>query len=114
MSLKLWWSLTLPDDAGSLPALAVFTASTPRAPVSKAPKGNKDGKTRRKKQAEEVNIENDYRDPDMDMSTSPEAPRTSIKRKRKKNGVTASPESTSKSTAKKNKKGKESLSISVA
>jgi hypothetical protein len=90
--------------------LAVDTASTPQAPVSKVAKGNKEGKMKRKKKTEEVGIQNDYRDPDMDMSTLPEAPRISVEKKRKKNGMTASPESTRKATAKRSKMGKEPLS----
>jgi hypothetical protein len=44
---------------------------------------NKEHKKKRKKKDQE-DVENDYRDPDLDMSTSPEAPRAATKKKRKK------------------------------
>jgi hypothetical protein len=55
----------------NLPALAVETASTPQV-EAKAGNGVKERKRKRTKK-DRVDVVNDYRDPDLDMSTSPEA-----------------------------------------
>jgi hypothetical protein len=66
-----------------LPALALETTSTPQAMNNQSMNANKEHKKKRKKKDQE-DVENDYRDPDLDMSTSPEAPRAATKKKRKK------------------------------
>lgn len=74
----------------------------------------KQGQREKRKKKDQEDIENDYRDPDLDMSTSPEAPRAATKNKRKKNAPAASPELTRKSSAKKGKKGREAFSPSAS
>ncbi|KAH3944810.1 hypothetical protein HBH70_159820 [Parastagonospora nodorum] len=98
-----------PAEESSLPALALETTSTPQAMNNQSMNGNKEQKKKRKKKDQE-DVENDYRDPDLDMSTSPEAPRAATKNKRKKDASAASAEL----SAKKDKKSKEALSPSAS
>lgn len=60
------------------------------------------GKKKRNKKDHHVAVENEVHDPDLDMATSPEASKTSVK-KRKKNGTASAAESSTKSTAKRSK-----------
>ncbi|KAF1357673.1 hypothetical protein EJ07DRAFT_127733 [Lizonia empirigonia] len=63
-------------------------------------------KRKRKKKDHHVTVDSGFDDPDLHMSTSPEASKSSIKKKRKKNGTVASPEVSTKPSAKKNNKTK--------
>lgn len=96
-----------------MPPLGVESEPTTRASKAKATNGTKERKRKRSK-TDDVAVEDDYKDPDLDMSTSPEAPKTSAKKERKKNAASASPESRRKSSTKKSKKGKEPASPSAA
>ncbi|KAF1917395.1 hypothetical protein BDU57DRAFT_446485 [Ampelomyces quisqualis] len=91
-------------DESNLPALAVGTAPTPQLPESKAGNGVKERKRKRSKK-DHVHVENDFRDPNLDMSTSPETSKPSAKNKHKKNVTSASPDSGRKTSMKKSKKG---------
>ncbi|EAT79790.2 hypothetical protein SNOG_12990 [Parastagonospora nodorum SN15] len=84
-------------------------ASRREAMNNQSMNGNKEQKKKRKKKDQE-DVENNYRDPDLDMSTSPEAPRAATKNKRKKDASAASAEL----SAKKDKKSKEALSPSAS
>ncbi|KAF2629373.1 hypothetical protein BU25DRAFT_420226 [Macroventuria anomochaeta] len=57
---------------------------------------------KRSKKDHHVLVDNEFHNPDLDMSTSPEAPKSSVK-KHKKNGTVASAASATKSSAKKSK-----------
>jgi hypothetical protein len=87
---------------GSLPALATDNGV---APTIAATEEKKTGK-RKRSERDEVEAEHNFRDPDMDMSTSPEAPRSSTKKKGKKNGGQASPTIARKTSTKKSKNAK--------
>jgi hypothetical protein len=95
------------DHANILCSLLPVTTeadTTIRNSSAKAENGTKERKSRGKKKAQ-VDLVNDYHDPDMDMSTSPEALKT--KNKRKKNASLNSPGTSRKSATKKTKTGKE-------
>ncbi|KAJ4310657.1 hypothetical protein N0V94_008330 [Neodidymelliopsis sp. IMI 364377] len=64
------------------------------------------GKRKRSKKDQGVAANGELHDPDLDMSTSPEAPKTSAKKKQKKSGTTAAPERNTGPSAKKSKKSK--------
>ncbi|KAF2821330.1 hypothetical protein CC86DRAFT_459005 [Ophiobolus disseminans] len=97
-----------PKNKESNLPLAVENGSISLVSTAKGSNGTKIRKRRRSKK-EEADIGEDCRDPDLDMSTSPEAPKTSAKKKRKKNTAT-SPETGRKSSTKKSKKRKEPVS----
>jgi len=97
----------------NLPPLATDNDPVARTSTAKATNGTKERKRRRSKKAD-VDFEDNYRDPDLDMSTSPEAPKTSAKKKRQKNVTSASPDLGRKSSTKKSKKGKEPVSPSAS
>jgi hypothetical protein len=65
-------------------------------------------KRRRGKQAE-AGVENEHRDADLDMSTSPELPKSSAK-KRKKEGATVLPKPVRTASPKQSKKAKSLVS----
>jgi hypothetical protein len=87
------------ESSDSLPALATDNgvAATADTPEEK--------KLRKRKRAKKdvTEAKNDSRDPDLGMSTSPEAPKSSTKKKSKKNGATASPTTAQQVSAKKDK-----------
>ncbi|KAF2028151.1 hypothetical protein EK21DRAFT_102004 [Setomelanomma holmii] len=87
------------NGESNLPPLAVETVSTP-ASKPKAANGTKERKRKRSKK-DAVEVEDDYRDPDFDMSTYPEAPETAGKKKRKKSAASASPDASRKLGTKK-------------
>jgi hypothetical protein len=85
-------------------------ADPTHTPGNKSANGTKERKSRAKKKAS-VDVSNEYHEPDMDMSTSPEAPNT--KKKRRKNASLTSPDTSQKSATKKTKTGKEITSPSA-
>lgn len=104
---------TITKCNSNLPPLAVENDPDSRAPKPRAANKTKERKRKRSKK-DHVEVENGYTDPDLDMSTSPEAPKASTKKVRRKNALVASPESSRKSGTKKSKNGKEPLSPSTA
>ncbi|KAF1847526.1 uncharacterized protein K460DRAFT_281039 [Cucurbitaria berberidis CBS 394.84] len=100
-------------DDSNLPALAIGYQAAHQAPTPDATNGTKKRKRKTKKDEVEVQVQVDAsRDHYLDMSTSPEAPRSSTRKKRTKETGSGSPKSNQKSTAKKGKKAKEPLSPS--
>lgn len=83
----------------SLPAL---TTDSGVAATTDATEEKKPHKRKRSKR-NETEAENDVRDPDLDMSTSPEAPNSSPNKKSKKVGAVASPTTARKASIKKSK-----------
>ncbi|KAI4956236.1 hypothetical protein J4E91_000447 [Alternaria rosae] len=93
---------TTRDIDASLPALATDNgvASTTATTEEKNPRKRK----RCKKDV--VEAKNDFRDPDMDMSTSPEATQSSTQKKCNEKGAVASPRTVRKPSTKKSKNTK--------
>ncbi|KAF2995592.1 hypothetical protein E8E13_004827 [Curvularia kusanoi] len=71
-------------------------------------------KRRRTTKDRHTSVDEAFHDPDLDMSTSPEAPKSSARRKRKSNGADASAEASKKSKAKKNQVSKTTKTLSTA
>lgn len=67
----------------------------------KTPNGTTKKKKKRSAKDPSVAVDDAFHDPNLDMSTPPEAPRSSVKRKHKSNGTGASTESSKKSKGKK-------------
>lgn len=110
--LQLIWVLIAvhADSSSSLSQLAGEIDPIPRA---KTANGTKE-KQRKDKKKDQVDIENDYQHVDLNMSTSPEAPKTLAKKKRKNNAPLPSPPDASRRSAtKKTKTSKDTLSPSV-
>ncbi|XPS80287.1 hypothetical protein M3J09_012245 [Ascochyta lentis] len=84
--------------------------SAPR--VAKASNGTAQ-KRKRNKKDHHVAVDNDFGNPDHDMSTSPESPQSSVKKKRKKSGTATSPEASAKFSAKKGRKTKPTAASSA-
>jgi hypothetical protein len=70
------------------------------ASAVKTPNGTTKKKKRSAKDRSDA-VHDAFHDPNLDMSTSPEAPKSSVKRKRKSNGTGASTEASKKSKGKK-------------
>lgn len=65
---------------------------------------------RKSKKLELIEVADAFRDPGLDMSTSPEAPKMAVKRKTKKSRSSASPELSRKTSIKKIRNSKDSTS----
>ncbi|KAJ4369403.1 hypothetical protein N0V86_009235 [Didymella sp. IMI 355093] len=90
-------SLTFHSDCAAPEANGAVTpkvAKTPNGPVKKRKRSKKD---------HHVMADDGFHDLDLDMSMSPEAPKSSAKKKRKSNGTAASVAGSSKSSAKRGK-----------
>ncbi|KAJ4363580.1 glycoside hydrolase 3 [Neocucurbitaria cava] len=94
----------------NLPSLVTGNDPAPSIPTPAESKGATKPKRKRSKK-EQVNVNDEFTDPDLNMSTSPEAPKSSTKKKRKKDGP-ISPESSQKPPKKKGKKAQEPQSPS--
>ncbi|KAH7076097.1 hypothetical protein FB567DRAFT_535448 [Paraphoma chrysanthemicola] len=101
------------NGQSNLPPLGIEPESKPRGRKPKAANGTKDRK-RKRIQKTLIDEDNAYTNPDLDMSTSPEAPKSSAKKKSQKSVAPTSPDSSRKSSIKKSRKGKEHLSPSAA
>ncbi|KAI4713236.1 glycoside hydrolase 3 [Alternaria sp. Ai002NY15] len=88
-------------DAG-LPALATDNGVAPTAAATE----EKEPRKRKRSKKNVVEADNDFGDPDMDMSTSPEAPSSSTKKRRKGSVAVASPRTVRKPSTKKSKNAK--------
>ena len=99
------------DGGSSLPSL--HDAEVAPAPHLQNTNGTGERKTKRSKK-DRVPIEDGYVDPDLDMSTSPEAPKSANTQKRKKSAAETAQESIRKPPFKKGKKAKEPPSPSVS
>ncbi|KAF1831230.1 hypothetical protein BDW02DRAFT_572220 [Decorospora gaudefroyi] len=93
---------TTRQNGDSLPALVTGDGPPP-------PESTNVMKTRKRQRnkKDEIVVENEFKVPDLDMSTSLEAPKSSVKKKRKKNGPAAPLESNQKTSAKKSSKSKQ-------
>jgi hypothetical protein len=100
------------DLFSSLPPFAGETNPTPRAPRAKSANGTTE-RTRKEKKKPQLDPKNDYHDVDLNMSTSPEAPKTSAEKKRKKDTSLTSLVSSRKLVTKKTKTSKETVSPSA-
>ncbi|KAH9866711.1 hypothetical protein J1614_008404, partial [Plenodomus biglobosus] len=97
------------EKIDSIPTAPTTDGASTQGPAEYATNGNKKWK-RKSKQKEPVAVMDDYHDQEMDMSTSPEAPRSSTKKPRKKTGASAPIETTLKASTRKSKKLKGALS----
>lgn len=98
------------DYDSNLPSLV--TGNDPAPSTSTPAESKRATKPKRKRsKKEQVNVNDEFRDPDLNMSTSPEAPRSSTKKKRKKNSPISS-ESSRKPPKIKGKKAQEPQSPS--
>ncbi|KAF1961612.1 hypothetical protein CC80DRAFT_435808 [Byssothecium circinans] len=74
-------------DETPLPALAMENDSTPQDATNGTPNGTKTKKRRRSKKDHHVEVDTEFEDPDLDMSTSPEANKAHTKKTRRKAAV---------------------------
>ncbi|KAF2678125.1 hypothetical protein K458DRAFT_317558 [Lentithecium fluviatile CBS 122367] len=95
----------------TMPAFTASDHTTLQDATNGTSNGTKPCKRRRSKK-DHVAVETEFDDPDLDMSTSPEAIKTPAKKKRKKSAT--SPEAGRTSSTKKVKKGKQPQSPSKA
>ncbi|KAL6704212.1 hypothetical protein ACN47E_008469 [Coniothyrium glycines] len=89
-------------EESSLPALQLSNGLTEQSLVSKPPKEAKKKRARNSRDFQ-LHVDDELQDPNLDMSTSPEAPKTKVQRKRKKSDMMNSSDMSRKSSMKKTK-----------
>ncbi|CBX97436.1 hypothetical protein LEMA_P105670.1 [Plenodomus lingam JN3] len=102
------------EEMDSVPAVPTTNGANHQPPAADATTNGSKKRKRTNKQKEPVAVMDEYHEPDMNMSTSREAPQSSIKSSRKKNGVSAPTDSPRKTSSKKGSRPKEVVSPSTS
>ncbi|KZM23885.1 uncharacterized protein EKO05_0011466 [Ascochyta rabiei] len=105
-------------DVGSRQTNSDSNSGAPETQKGSAPRttktSNGTAQTRKRNKKDHPVAVDDFHNPDLDMSTSPGAPKSAVKKKRKKNETVTSPDVNKKSSAKESTKCKATAAPSAA